>query len=136
MSNSINAGNSSNIIPMLLLDGITEYDINVGSTYGDFRVLAVVPPGIIEPVEWKVSFIEREYARGDLVPKAFEDIMTSTPSAPSTEAYIRDMPPFGKELQRLTVEEFGKEGNLNYNLLNGPRPGQSGKSTRRSNYFI
>ena len=122
MSNPRNAGNSSNIIPMLLLDEDEPQDIPVGSTYADFRVLAVVPPGIIEPVEWKVSFIEREYARGDLVPKAFEDIMRSTPTAPSTEAYIRDMPPFGKELQRLTVEEFGKEGNLNYNLLSARGP--------------
>jgi len=120
MSNSNNQGDNSNVIPMTILEETPE-DVNVGSSYSDFSILSGVSSGTGE-ADMDVSFIEVDYARGELVPKVFAEIMRSTPTAPSTDGYIKNMPPFGKVLQGKTVDEFGQEGNLNYRLFNGSNP--------------
>ena len=121
MSNPRNQGNNSNTIPMLILDDEVAEDVNVGSSYSDFSILSGVSSGTGE-ADMDVSFIEVDYARGELVPKVFAEVMRSTPTAPSTDGYIKNMPPFGKKLQGQTVDYFEQEGNLNYRLLNGNNP--------------
>ena len=111
------------VIQMQLLpeDGDALTLINAGTGFGEFFIQAGSLgewdnlPGV-----FRLSFVNRLYSRGYLVPKIYEDLMTSTSDAMEADQYIKNMPPFGTVLQGKIIRNFKEEKNINYNNFYGP----------------
>ena len=122
-------------IPMKLLPTDDSFfNIPAGSTFDDFlsfassvtiqtrEMDAAIDRGDAQDTrKLVVGFVERDYGRGELIPELFRIEFESAPSSIAENAFIKNMPPFGVDLQRRTMNAFKNETNLNYGNFWGPR---------------